>query len=204
MKRNIAKVALMALAVAASLQAQAQKIVFVDMEYIQQNYGLQVEVEDSIDGMQKRAEQQMQAKQKSIETTMAGLQKNMEAKAAAIQKKQNIPNGYKTEAEYKKDMTAFENMQKNAIAQQQKLEQEYAQLQQKLAADLQNAQVRMTKRVMDSIEKGIAEFNQEKKYDYILIKSATLYANPEMEVTKELLEVLNKQYTDSKNPTPAN
>jgi outer membrane protein len=52
--------------------------------------------------------------------------------------------------------------------------------------------------VNDSIKAFIAEYNKTRGYDAILIKNATLYINPALDITDEVVEGLNARYNKVK------
>lgn len=108
--------------------------------------------------------------------------KNIQTFAAQVQEKaQN--NGYLSEASYNADMVKLQRMQQDAeqsmAAMQRTSEQELAQLQQA---------------VTDSINNFIAEYNKAKGYDMILYRAAGVYFNPDLDITKEVIEGLNARY----------
>ena len=49
---------------------------------------------------------------------------------------------------------------------------------------------------IDSIQAFLKIYNEEKKYDYVMIKAGDnlLIANPEYDITAEIVEGLNKRY----------
>lgn len=208
--KTLTKVALVGIAMFCTMQAKAQtqsdglKIAYVDLQKIQDNYGLQVELEDELEKKYAKTQSELATKQKSIENTAATLRKQIEAKGNAIQakmKKTPATGGYKNEAEYNKDMNAFNQMQTDAQEKLEKLQQEYATLEQTRANEYQTRQQQMIQTVTDSISSYINVYNAEKHYDYILIKSTTLFANPAFDVTDEVLSGLNKKYQEGKNGT---
>ena len=50
----------------------------------------------------------------------------------------------------------------------------------------------------DSIEAFIKEYNKTRGYDAILFKAATLYINPALDITNEVVEGLNARYNKVK------
>lgn len=193
--------ALLAFAPYANAQTDSARIVYVDLEKIQENYGLQVELEDTLQTYYKQIQDELAKKQKSIEATAAQLKKQIDTKGAAIQakmKKTPATGGYKTEAEYNRDMKAVSNLQDAAQTKMDKLQADYAALEQKRTEDYQRRQQTLIQVVGDSIKAFISDYNAIHHHDYILIKSAALYANPSLEVTDEVLAGLNKRYQESK------
>ena len=52
--------------------------------------------------------------------------------------------------------------------------------------------------VNDSIQAFIKDYNKTRGYDAILYKNATLYINPDLDITSEVLEGLNARYNKVK------
>lgn len=145
---------------------------YVDMDSIAANYNLSRDLQEA----QLRAYSRLDAAQKQ----KAG---EIQKKAGEIQQKINN-NGYLSEVSYNSDMQAVNKMQQDAEAylsnMQRNQEQELAQL----AMQLQ-----------DSINSFINDYNAKHGYDAILIRSAGLYFNPSLDITKEVIEGLNARYT---------
>ena len=58
--------------------------------------------------------------------------------------------------------------------------------------------MQMQKTIQDSIESYIKIYNAQKGYDAILMKAATLYINPALDVTDEVVKGLNERYNKVK------
>ena len=54
------------------------------------------------------------------------------------------------------------------------------------------------KTVNDSIKAFIEDYNKSRGYDAILFKGATLYINPALDITDEVVEGLNARYNKVK------
>ena len=52
--------------------------------------------------------------------------------------------------------------------------------------------------VNDSIMSYIKEYNESHHYDAIFMKAATLYINPDLDITDEIIEGLNARYNKVK------
>ena len=88
-----------------------------------------------------------------------------------------------SEDEYMADMAAAQKKQADA--------QNYlANLQRTTEAEIAQQQVQL----MDSIRNYVKIYNEDKHYDAILLKSAGLYFDESLDVTKEILEGLNARY----------
>ena len=75
---------------------------------------------------------------------------------------------------------------------------------QELAAKLNNEfneeQARINQEARDSIQNFLKIYNQTKKYDYVMIKAGDnlLIANPQYNITKDIVTGLNKRYNANK------
>ena len=96
-------------------------------------------------------------------------------------------NGYLSEASYKADEQKMASMQNEAQRQVSTLEN-----------NMQKAMMDAQKTVNDSITKFIEEYNAPRGYDAILYKNATLYINPALDITNEVVEGLNARYNKVK------
>lgn len=67
-----------------------------------------------------------------------------------------------------------------------------------LENNMQKAMMDAQKTVNDSITKFIEEYNATRGYDAILYKNATLYINPALDITNEVVEGLNARYNKVK------
>ena len=68
-------------------------------------------------------------------------------------------------------------------------------LEQELMAKIAEKQSAETLKVMNAILAYVREYNEaNQKFDIILTKSATLYVNPAMDITKEIVDGLNEDY----------
>lgn len=148
---------------------------YVDLDTILSRYNLAKDYNEEMLRMQNNAESQMKQHQTKIQNFATTVQN----------KAQN--NGYLTEASYREDEQKMANMQNDAQRSMQTLQNNIAQ-----AADLAQ------KTVNDSINAFIADYNKKRGYDAILFKAATLYINPELDITDEVVEGLNARYNKVK------
>ena len=110
--------------------------------------------------------------------------RKFQSEAAAFQQKaQN--NAFLTQERMMQEQTRLQGMQ-------QDIERKAAQAEQDMALENQLIQQQLS----DSLVLGIKEFNQDKKYHMILTKSGNniLYAHEQYDITKEVLEFLNKRF----------
>lgn len=148
---------------------------YVDVDTVLSKYFLAKDYNEEIMRMQDNMEKEVKRHENSIQSFATTIQNKM----------QN--NGYLTEASYKADQEKINNMQINA---------------QKAVATLQNnfetAALNAHKAVNDSILNYVKEYNAKKGYDAIFQKGATLYINPELDVTADIVEGLNARYNKVK------
>lgn len=120
----------------------------------------------------------------NIQNTLAAKQRTLEQHAMAMQKKYET-NGFTSQEELTR---AQESLQKE----QQALEE----LSARLSNSFQEEQAKFNDEMRDSIQSFLKSYNKSKKFDIILSKAGDnmLYANPKMDITKEVLKGLNKRY----------
>ncbi len=130
--------------------------------------------------------EEMMRMQASMESTMKKHETRIQSLANTMQNKMNN-NGYLTQESYELDQRSMANMQNEA---------------QKQAATLQNTfdqqVLQAQKNVNDSINAFINDYNKSRGYDAILFKAATLYINPDLDITDEVIEGLNARYNKVK------
>lgn len=158
-------------------KAKTEKVVdlpnyrYVDIDTVLSRYNLAKDYNEEMIRMQTNMENQAKQHQNQLQN-----------KANAIQNKaQN--NGYLSEASYNQDQKEFANMQEKA-------QRSLASLQSNFETSALEAQ----KNVNDSIEAFIQEYNKTRGYDAIFFKNATLYINPALDITDEVVEGLNARY----------
>lgn len=149
---------------------------YVDIDTVLSKYILAKDYSEEMVRMQNNMESEVKRHENSIQSFASTIQNKM----------QN--NGYLSEASYKADQEKFNNMQVNA---------------QKAVASLQNsfetAALNANKTVNDSILAYIKEYNSKKGYDAIFQKGATLYIDPALDITDDIVEGLNARYNKVKN-----
>lgn len=148
---------------------------YVDLDTILSRYNLAKDYNDEMLRMQNNAESQMKQHQNKIQNFATTVQNKM----------QN--NGYLSEASYKQDEQKMANMQNDAQRSMQNLQ-----------ANLAQAAEQAQKAINDSINAFIESYNKTRGYDAILFKAATLYINPELDITDEVVEGLNARYNKVK------
>ena len=67
-----------------------------------------------------------------------------------------------------------------------------------LQDNIAQAAAQAQKTINDSINAFIETYNKTRGYDAILFKAATLYINPQLDITDEVVEGLNARYNKVK------
>lgn len=148
---------------------------YVDLDTILSKYNLA-----------KDYNEEMLRMQTNMESAYKRHQSKLQSFANTVQNKMQN-NGYLSEASYKQDEQTMANMQNEA-------QKNMAALQ----SNLEQAGLQAQKTVNDSIEAFIKEYNKTRGYDAILFKAATLYINPALDITNEVVEGLNARYNKVK------
>lgn len=148
---------------------------YVDLDTVLSKYNLAKDYSDEMIRMQANLESAAKSHQTKLQNFATTVQNKM----------QN--NGYLSEASYKQDEQTMANMQNEA---------------QRSMASMQNnfeqAALKGQQAVNDSIKVFIEQYNKTRGYDAILIKNATLYINPALDITDEVVEGLNARYNKIK------
>lgn len=148
---------------------------YVDLDTLLSRYNLAKDYNEEMVRMQNNYESTVRSHQSRIQQFGTSVQ----------QKMQN--NGYLSEASYKADEQKMASMHNEAQRQVSTLEN-----------NMQKAMMDAQKTVNDSITKFIEEYNATRGYDAILYKNATLYINPALDITNEVVEGLNARYNKVK------
>lgn len=151
--------------------APSINIRYIDEDSVSANYNLAKDFKEASIRAFSRLESAQQSKAKEIQSFGA----QIEQKARS--------NGYLSEQSYQGDMAKLNKMQEQAQTylanMQRNTEMELAQQQQQLN---------------DSLQAFIKDYNKQKGYDAILFKSAGVYFNPSLDITKEVIDGLNARY----------
>lgn len=120
----------------------------------------------------------------NIQNTLEQKQRALEQHANAMQKKYES-NGFTTRDELER---AQNNLQKEQM--------ELQELAERLNGEFNAEQMRINEEARDSIQAFLKVYNQEKKYDYVMVKAGDnlLIANPDYDITAEIVDGLNKRY----------
>ena len=172
---NTAKTATVEKAKTENKDASLPNYRYVDLDTILSKYNLA-----------KDYNEEMLRMQTNMESAYKRHQSKLQSFANTVQNKMQN-NGYLSEASYKQDEQTMANMQNEA-------QKNMATLQ----SNLEQASMQAQKTVNDSIEAFIKEYNKTRGYDAILFKAATLYINPALDITNEVVEGLNARYNKVK------
>lgn len=148
---------------------------YVDLDSVLTKYNLSKDFNESMIQMQNNLESSISSKEQSLVSMAQKYQ----------QKYQN--NGYKTQEEFEKDQKNLANAQNNAQKEALQLRNNY---------DKQAMQMQQT--IEDSIKSYIKIYNAQKGYDAIFMKAATLYIDPALDITDEIVKGLNERYNKVK------
>ena len=123
-----------------------------------------------------------------IQNTLEQKQRKLESNFTAMQRKYES-NGFQTRDE-------LERAQQNLQQQEQDLQQLAA----KLNLEFNEEEARINQEARDSIQNFLKIYNETHKFDYVMIKAGDnlLIANPRYNITKDIVNGLNKRYNSKK------
>ncbi len=148
---------------------------YVDIDTVLSRYNLAKDYNEQM----LRLQNSLKNKEKQHETSIGNFAQSMESKYRN--------NGYLSEASLNQDKEKLANMQQNA---QRDMGQ--------AADNAMRQQAAAEKVVMDSIQAFIKVYMESHSYDAIFFKNATLYINPALDITDEVVEGLNARYNKKK------
>ena len=149
----------------------ALNIRYIDLDSINANYNL---VKD-FNEINLRALNKLESAQRTK-------QQELQKRATEIENKARN-NGYISQSTYEADLQRFQQQQREA-------EVYLGRLQEQAHQDAYDQSVAL----QDSLNNFIAEYIKTHPYDAILYKAAGAYFNPELDITKEVVEGLNARY----------
>nr|MDE6311171.1 OmpH family outer membrane protein [Muribaculaceae bacterium] len=154
---------------------QTINIRYIDYDSLLSQYTLAQEIAASSQKLMVQYQQQERQKQQEIQTLGAEIER----------KQQN--NIYLSQQSFESDVNNFNKKQNEAArylsAQQAKINNEIG-IQQR--------------RLTDSIDNFIKEYNAVHGYDAILFRESGVYFNPTLNITEEVVKGLNERYTPAK------
>ena len=144
---------------------------FIDDEKLMEEYNLAKDFKETVQRSQSKLMSAQQSREKELQQLGAQIENKLKS------------NSYTSESEYNADMNRAQKKQQDA--------QNYlANLQRTTELEVSQLQTQL----QDSIQSYIKSYCQEKGYDAVLMKSASWYFNPALDVTKEVVEGLNSRY----------
>lgn len=146
-------------------------IAYVDRDTIMMKYNLAIDLTEQMEKKRSALEQEEKNQTGTLQKQQEAMQKKM----------QN--NQYASEEAFKADQTHYMNLQKTAETKLLNLQNEI----QKMMVDGQTV-------LMDSVENFIQYYNKKKGYAAILYKDATIFIDPSLDITNEVVEGLNARY----------
>lgn len=160
---------------AAKKQAEAlPNYRYVDIDTVLAKYNLAIDYSEEMMRLQSNMESEAKRHESSIKSFANTMQNKYQ-------------NNQYTEATYNADQKKMQQMQNSAASSLDKL--------QRSAAD---AAMAGEKVVQDSIKNFINVYNESHHYEAIFLKNATLYIDPALDITDEVIEGLNARYNKVK------
>lgn len=156
-----------------SSKTESGKIVFVNMDTLLNNYGYYRQLRSHFDFKQKKSQTELMLKQRSLEKAAADYQEKMQKGLISNIKAKEISQ--------------------QLTAQQQSL----VQLHDKLSTELAQEEQDLNRKLTDNIQEYLKKFNNDGKYKFIFSYSYgnnLLFADQKMDITKEVLKGLNKNF----------
>lgn len=146
-------------------------IAYVDTEELMKKYNFAIDLSEQKEKKESSMKQEMEKQRGVLEKQEMDMNKKL----------QN--NQYTSEEAFKSDQAHLANLQKTAQDKMLNLQQEY-----------ENFQTNNAKALQDSIDNFIKEYNKKKGYAAILYKEATIFIDPSLDITNEVVEGLNARY----------
>lgn len=143
-----------------------------------------VEVDSLMTQFEFAKEKSKELETKSLNARKTLTQKGNQLQAAANNFQQKLQNnGFTSREQAEGVQSALQRQQNDLAALQARLENELASEQQRFLQALQ-----------DSLNHFLEDYNKDKKYDFIINKSAILYAGKKYDITQDVINGLNKRY----------
>lgn len=152
--------------------ATLTNIRYIDMDSLLSAYTLAQEIAQSNQKLALQYQQQERQKQNELERLGSGIER----------KRQN--SVYMTQESFQSDVDNFNRKQNEAASFLGKQQER-----------IQNEMMIRQRRLNDSINNYIKEYNATRGYDAILLREAGLFFKPELNITAEIIEGLNARYT---------
>ena len=161
----------------ANSETSGNTLAYVEVDSLLTQYEFCIKEKAALEAKSKQYEAQINAK-------MSQFQK------ASVDFQQKVQSG------------AFTSQAQGEAAQQRliRLQQEGAKLQQDVQQRMLKAQEKFNKTLRDSVQSFLKDYTREKHYDMIISKQGdnVLYANDKLDITKEVVDGLNKRFKNRK------
>ena len=161
----------------ANSETSGNTLAYVEVDSLLTQYEFCIKEKAALEAKSKQYEAQINAK-------MSQFQK------ASVDFQQKVQSG------------AFTSQAQGEAALQRliRLQQEGAKLQQDVQQRMLKAQEKFNKTLRDSVQSFLKDYNREKHYDMIISKQGdnVLYANDKLDITKEVVDGLNKRFKNRK------
>lgn len=150
-------------------------IAYVNVDTLLMNYNFAKDLNEQLLRKQESSRANLNEKGKALQAEMADFQKKVENNAFLSRER-------------------AESEQRRLVGKQQELQQ----IEQRLSAELMTQQQKMNEQLRDKINAFLKEYNKEKNYDVIISNTMfdnVLYAKNSYNITSEVVEKLNEQYS---------
>ncbi len=147
---------------------------YVDIDTILEKYNLSKDYNEDMLRMQSEMENEAKRQENHIKSFANSMQSKYQ-------------NNQYTEQTFNADQTKMQQMQASAQSSLERMQTNNA----KAALDAQKV-------IQDSLNNFIKDYNAKHHYDAILYKAATLYIDPALDITDEVVEGLNARYNKVK------
>lgn len=158
----------------ANAAAELPNYRYVDIDTVFLKYNLAKDFDEEMMRMQANYESEAKRHESSIRSFANTMQNKYQ-------------NNQYNETSYNADQQKMQQMQTNAASAMDKLQR-----------NMMTTDSIAKKNVMDSIENFIKSYNASHHYDAIFLKQTTLYINPDLDITDEVVEGLNARYNKVK------
>ncbi len=155
----------------------ANTVAIVDIDTLASQYEYCKEGMSALKAKQTGYEKQLHAKGQALQNAMIDFQKKAQSGAFTSQQQ-----GEAAQAKLQKQQQQLQNFQMQIEGEMAKATQQYQQV------------------LRDSLDNFLKEFNRDGRYKLILSRSGdnVLYADPAVDITKEVVAGLNKRYKKAK------
>jgi outer membrane protein len=144
---------------------------YVDEDSLLAKYNLAKDINEAMLRRQNQYDAAQQQRQNEINRFGTAMQQKYKS------------NGYLNEESFKADQAKLQKMQSDAQSYIGNLQQ-----------SIQNEMNQNSQQLSDSISSYLKTYAKEKGYDAVLRKTATFYIDPKYDITKDVIEGLNKRY----------